>query len=407
MSADTQPPRPSGANLPAIPALDGVRAIAITLVFVFHVYAYGSGSPSLKLFGLDPRPWLSTGFVGVYLFFVLSGFLLSLPWASAYHLRTPDPEIGDYFKRRARRIMPAYYTHIAVLFLIMVPIAYSFEHLLSKTGLFNVFAHLAFGQYLTPYTSNSFGLNGALWTLTIEAIFYLALPLTVRFFIGKSALPALMAAICLSALWNFLWQAIPDSTLSALIGTSSGLAGIRHFLSLQFPGQIVYFAMGIALANHHCALLSSTGPEKRRSCLPAVGLVATLAIMYLINRVDFWGSAWLHLLPTLLAAALGALVVGATGKGLMNQRVLSSPPARTIGRLSYGIYLWHMPVIYFVREELLPTRLSPALTFVFMMTICTLITLLISHISYTFIERPFLRQPAIRKSPDNHGALQH
>lgn len=407
MSADSQNSLPSGANLQAIPALDGVRAIAVSLVFVFHVYAYGSGSPSLDLFGLDPRPWLSTGFVGVYLFFVLSGFLLSLPWASAYHLATPNPDIRDYFQRRARRIMPAYYAHITVLFLVLVPAVHSFDHLLSKNGLLNAFAHLTFSQYLTPYTSSSFGLNGALWTLTIEAIFYLVLPLTVRFFIGKSAVPALLAAIGLSALWNFLWQAIPDATLSTLTGSSSGLAGIRHFLSLQFPGQIVYFAMGITLANYHCARLSSAGPTKHRSSLPAIGLVSTLAIMYLITRVDFWGSVWLHILPPLLAAALGTLVIGATGKGLMSQRILSSFPARTIGRLSYGIYLWHLPVIYLVREELLPSGLSPTLTFVFMMGVCALTTLLISQISFTFIERPFLHPPATRKSPDNHGALQH
>lgn len=51
-----------------MPGIDGLRAIAVSLVVLFHIYAFGSASPQLSWFGVDPRPWLATGFVGVYLF---------------------------------------------------------------------------------------------------------------------------------------------------------------------------------------------------------------------------------------------------------------------------------------------------------------------------------------------------
>jgi peptidoglycan/LPS O-acetylase OafA/YrhL len=167
----------SGSSAGALPALDGIRAIAVVLVVIFHSYIL-SGAPITFLntpFNgrkIDLTPYLSTGFVAVDLFFVLSGFLLSQYWLRADFLGRPRPSTAVYARRRIFRIVPAYYCCLLFMLLLLCPFVIDPEFVWSGLGLRMLLAHLLFVQHLFPITSGSYNANGALWTLTIEAMFY-------------------------------------------------------------------------------------------------------------------------------------------------------------------------------------------------------------------------------------------
>ena len=116
----------------SIPTLDGVRGIAVLWVIAFH---YAALRP------LDSDPWLGAiaavpllnavvrgGYLGVDLFFLLSGFLLSLPWLLRADAGRPPPDLRDYYVRRVRRIVPAYYVQLLLLFLLFIPLLRGWDY---------------------------------------------------------------------------------------------------------------------------------------------------------------------------------------------------------------------------------------------------------------------------------------
>lgn len=382
--------------------IDGIRAIAVILVVVFHIYAFGSGSPAVFLAGLDLRPWLATGFVGVDLFFVLSGFLLMFPWTKNHYKGNAVPSTREFYRRRVLRIMPAYYAHLAVFFLLMVPIAYSTSLMASPLGVATVLAHLSFTQYLFPQTSSSFGINGALWTLTIEAIFYLVLPFVARFFLGWRALLGLLVALLVAQGWLYLsFHELYDIVSWVLAQRSEPHYHyepftIKRFLALQFPAQALYFAAGMAITNIFFlrrVTFTARHLEGPVGALLTVLLLAGLFwIMWLIARVDRWHTSWLYVWHVIAAFMLGFLVLFAASSTVISRQVLGAPPLRIVGLISYSIYLWHLPVIFFVKSYFLPGSLSGVGVFHFMLLSCTPVILLIGYSSYRYIELPFLRR---------------
>lgn len=381
-----------------MPGIDGIRAIAVTLVVVFHVYAFGSRSPAAFLGPIDLRPWLGTGFIGVDLFFVLSGFLLMYPWTRNYYAGKPPPGKKTFYRRRILRIVPAYYAHLLFFFLVMVPAVYSPSMVLSPLGLMSVLAHLSFTQYLFPQTSAGFGINGALWTLTIEAIFYLLLPFVARHFLGKRAFAGLAITLMAAGSWNYLsFHQLYDFAIWLLAKVSVypyDALTIQRFLALQFPGQAFYFAVGMAMTN--LLFLHPFGTQSTSSIRQAVVTAASVAgllwIMWLLSRINLWQTGWLYVWPVLAALVLGVLVLFAATPNVVSNTILGAAPVRIIGLVSYSIYLWHLPVIFFVRELFLPRHLDGIQAFHFMLATCTTLTLLISYFSYVYIELPFLRK---------------
>lgn len=114
--------------------------------------------------------------------------------------------------------------------------------------------------------------------------------------------------------------------------------------------------------------------------------------MWLLSRINLWQTAWLYVWPVIAALALGLLVLFSATPNAFSNHILGAPPLRIIGLISYSVYLWHLPVIFFVRELLLPHHLAGIQAFHFMLATCTALTLLISYFSYVYIELPFLRK---------------
>lgn len=385
-----------------MPGVDGLRALAVTMVLVFHIYGFGAGSPQVTLMGwLNLAPWLSTGYLGVDLFFALSGFLLMLPWTKSHYQGLPKPQIRTYFWRRFYRIAPAYYVQIACLFFIFVPIALADWSNLSKLGLFTIFTHVTFTHYLFPVTSSGLGINGALWTLTIEACFYLALPFMARYFVGPKAWRSLLFALILAETWKYLsFHQMYDFLVWLTITVAPKMAAYRYepivlkmFLANQFPSQIFNFAIGMYCAS----LYYSMTPGVRRLFEGGLGGVTTLLLLGLlaflawqVGRLDVWGGSWLYVWFIGVAAISAGLVLLASFKNTVSDKVLGAAPVRLLGIISYSVYLWHFPVIYFAKNYWMPAEVTGLNKFYWMLAVCVPITLIISYISYRYVELPFL-----------------
>ena len=154
-----------------IDALTGLRGLAALWVMVFHLWLIFDGAPPVFIkiaqWSIDLTPFFSCGWVGVNLFFGLSGFLLFLPFAQILLGLREKIYLGEYFKRRFLRLVPAYYLQIAILFFL------SLVGMHSPVSTKILIAHLLMLQDFFPDQL----MNGVYWTLPVELSFYLLLPL--------------------------------------------------------------------------------------------------------------------------------------------------------------------------------------------------------------------------------------
>lgn len=164
------PPAPK--KPPRLPFIDGLRGLALLMVLVYHAWLHGVGAPillSLPGFEVDVTAPAFFGFAGVRLFVVLSGFCLTYPLAHG-ELRV---DLGRFWRRRARRILPPCYVALAVFLLLR-----ALAHRPTEPG--DILTHLLLIHNLFPQWLLS--INGAWWTLALEAQFYLVFPLLVASF---------------------------------------------------------------------------------------------------------------------------------------------------------------------------------------------------------------------------------
>ena len=385
-----------------MPGIDGLRALAVAMVVIFHIYGFGAGSPEVSLFGIfNLDSWLSTGYLGVDLFFALSGYLLMIPWAKNHYAGLPAPQLRSYFLRRFYRIAPAYYVQLVILFFILAPIALTKWHVFSPLGVIAILTHFTFTHYFFPMTSAGLGINGALWTLTVEACFYIALPFTARFFVGNKAWRSLIVALLVAEIWKYLsFHELYDLLVWLVTTTIPQMASYRYepivmklFLAHQFPSQVFNFAIGMYFAGLFCRM----SPDATRHFKGAMGswlLVFLLAVFaflaWLIIRLDVWQTVWLYIWFVVVALVCAGMIFSASFTNTFSEKVLGSHPLRLLGIISYSVYLWHFPIIYFAKNYWTPDGLSGPGKFYYLLVVCVFLTLSISYFSYRYIELPFL-----------------
>ena len=249
-------PSSSGNNLAF---LDSLRGVAVLLVVIYHSWVF-SGEPNVHLAipgtggAINLTPILFNGSAGVQLFFVLSAFLLSQPWLRADYRGQPRPSLRRYLRHRFFRIVPAYYCCLFLMLLLLVPAFIPITAVYSRDGARMLGIHLLFMQYFFPFTASSYGVNGSLWTLTIEMTLYLLLPWAVVLFLRKRWLLVMPILLAVNLLWLRVWAGFSAPALAVihyeehlLPGASD--ANIRYFLARQFPCHLVTFGLGIVLAN--------------------------------------------------------------------------------------------------------------------------------------------------------------
>ncbi|MBK1643949.1 hypothetical protein CKO25_04605 [Thiocapsa imhoffii] len=390
------------------PALDGIRGLAILWVFAFHAEALLLGG------ALDPPSnWghalAAKGFLGVQLFFVLSGFLLARPWMQAASDGSARPSPGAFLARRAGRILPAYWLHLAVLFGLILPLLRgSYLILGTEIGWTNLALHVPLLHFLHPGSSSSLGLNMALWSLSIEAQFYLLLPLLAPLFVGQRVLLSLPIAIALALLWkhlaptlllDWIYLTVPPSRLVFFDPVSGQAVAfpanmMRFFLERQLPGEFMAFALGMAGANLFNRLERVTTDAQRQwhGLLDAAALVsgvlATWALITLPVMAVLAGAGWRNLGMPLFLVSCSLLILAAARRTTLIDSLFANPILAGIGLVSYSLFLWHEPILRLVAAGwLTPEPCSQPLCQVM---VAFTIALLVAILSYRFAERRIL-----------------
>jgi peptidoglycan/LPS O-acetylase OafA/YrhL len=347
--------------------LDVLRGFASLSVLVYHTIAHLNWT-SFPITG--PLLWFRIGWMGVDLFFVVSGLVISI---SAFSLLENSKSFYTTFAtHRFARIVPLYYATCLFFMIFIQPVL-----LFQPNFWANVCAHLLFVHNMNADFQGA--IDGANWSLGVEMQFYVFVLVFAPLL--RRAPWWSVAAACIAIAWSWRFYAFSTTNLSGALGVYH-----RFWKVTQLPGDLDEFAVGILLAR---MVVSSSGKRvylfgQRYVIVPLVlAVCAMTAVLMFYWRYDatFWNSH-IMVIPyrTALALALGCVVFAACCVG---GRVVSfiTAPARYLGTISYGIYLWQLPVILSIQR--LPWLTPPrALPFIIALTV------LLSACSWHFFEKP-------------------
>ena len=313
----------------AIPELDGLRALAIALVLVRHAtLAFPSPVRIFPVGPWDAATPLRNGWMGVDLFFVLSGFLIT------HHLQRRWPErptaatIGRYLAKRALRIVPAYYAWL--LFVVCVPLPY---YAFARDDLaYRLAYHAAF---LQDYLPADFVV--AFWSLGVEEKFYLLAPLVVVPLLRRAGASA-------PFLWLGLLAAAPLAARTLVYARGGDWTYATYFWALRSPFHMSCDGLWIgAAAAFVFARWERGSPAPRGIAWTVAGLALLVPALVVTPLVDHISPLDATLLGSVLAAGFGALLLGVLSlRGGRLSRLLSARPLLVLSRLSYSLYLVHM-----------------------------------------------------------------
>lgn len=356
------------ARNPRFPLVDSVRAIAALMVFAYHA-TFAGGLFEEGVFS----GWKGQLGIGVSIFFIVSGFLLYRPFASARYDGAPMPPLVPYAVRRALRIVPAYW-----LALPLVALMLGLSDVLSLHGL------VYFG-FLQIYDKETIiGGIGPAWTLCVEVTFYAALPLFALLArrVGGSFLRSELGLLAVLAASGIAWKALVLYVVP--IDTPGWLPA-----QVSLPAFVDHFAIGMALAVISVAGVGRPERLDRFSWLPWV--LALVAYGILSSGVPDLGvrgdSLWRHELRGAIAAlVLAPAVFGDPGRGAVRW-LLSRRWLLWLGTISYGFYLWHLPIIVRLSNwGWVESPGKPLLT-----VVAFAATASIAALSWYLVERPALR----------------
>lgn len=341
-------------------ALDLIRALAAMAVLTFHVWQYTLPNPNRPrrdgLIDYVLFEWR----VGLVVFFVMSGYLLYRPLLRGRHDGAPAPlAVASYYWRRVVRIVPAYYLAI----LGSIALLWSLEgtpgvRLPPADELWR------FAFFLQNYSRETLlTLDSPTWTLAVQAAFYLVFPLFVvcGARLGRRAWIFPLALVLLGIAFNWL-------------SVSNQWGPIAR---LSLLAMLPYLALGMLIA--HIPPLTS---RRQAVWLIAVGLVLAFGdSLWHALGVWSWGLGVLRDVPGaigwgLVIAACASPMIGATKKLAF---------AESFGRWSYGVFLWHLPILLALKgNDLLPD--SRLLTWVLLVALASLV----GAASWRLVEMPLL-----------------
>ena len=368
---------PESGALSPIPALDGLRALAVVLVLLFHSW---NDLPGFIQPGQDPYQFpINYGRTGVDLFFVLSGFLLFMPYARWILGTGKRPSTWLFYRRRALRIGPAYWLCLCLLALVG-------PHTIA--ALLDVVAHVFFLSNAFPQTT--FSINGVFWTMAVEVQFYAVLPLIagVLHWLSRRMGPRLGISIGLGSV-------IALSLIETVL-TKRGTVGHLPIVSSLFLSQysslpfwLDVFACGMAVSVVYVSLLDSSPGHHMPRGLCTTALILGVAVALGVAFVPI-----AHRLPCkdfIFGGAYTGLLIGILGGPTMVQTLFASRPLRFVGLVSYSFYLWHANIVNALGTVFLQHRVPLGQTIVLNIVLGLPISLLVAYVSYQSIERPFIR----------------
>ena len=349
------------------------RGLAVVLVFGFHVWgiSFGEQKPSL----LSPLVYVAAGHTGVTLFFVLSGFLLSLPWLRWINEdSTAMPNIGTYYLARILRIMPLY-----LVFVIATGFLVGDWH--------NALRALSFqfvGFELFPY-----GL--VWWTLTTEVQFYLLLPFGwIAYKAG--GFPRLVLSVLLVA-WVGAYLFILFTDVVAEWRQS-------YWFAKSLFGRLPAFLIGVSCAIIYCKPRSTVTFLSRGAYMSSWLAVLLLLLLGFVLSVGLQTSDWVnesewHIHHTYEAVIWGAILLLTLLAAPVFSVLVINPAFALLGKLSYSIYLNHVPILFFVIDSSKKAMGSDSYEATMQVFYNPLIgfamSVALASVTYYCIEAPFLR----------------
>lgn len=338
--------------------IDGLRAVAILGVLFYHV----------KLFTLRG------GYLGVDVFFVISGFLISsLLFAEAE--ATGTISISDFYLRRSRRILPALFVVLAATF---IPIFY----LISTTPAFAVYARSIPAAAL--FVSNIFfwqnsgyfaaeALQSPLlhtWTLGVEEQFYIVIPFVILLLAIRKNASTTKNLLVLSLLM-----------IASFVFCRYGKRFVEsYFLFYMLPARMWELLLGVVAT----LVTQRFKPATRISPLLCDG-ISLASLVVIIAAFSFYGESTNFAERSLVVVLATGLILVFSSGGQLVRLLLGSAPARFIGNISYSMYLWHWPLISIAFFLSVKHGVEESATVRLLIITATLI---LSTLSWKYIEKP-------------------
>jgi peptidoglycan/LPS O-acetylase OafA/YrhL len=365
--------RPQDSRLPYLPGIDALRAIAVLAVFLYHA---GVG-------------WMPGGFLGVDVFFTISGYLITSLLLSEYR-RGGHVRLGRFWARRARRLLPAVGVLIAVTMIVAAIVeperltelrGDAISSLAYVANWHFVFAHQSyFDQFQRP------SLFRHLWSLSVEEQFYLFWPLAFAAGMSLFGRRRLLVGVLAGALASLalMWILFdPSDSSRVYYGTDTHAVGLL---------------IGVALALVWSPLQLRHGKPGRwcGPILDAVGVVALAYIVLCFLQVHDYDLALFHGGYLWLALAAAALLAVMAHPAARLGSLLARPALIWLGLRSYSFYLWHWPVLALTRPGL-----DVSLPRGVLIPLQLLVVLALADLSYRFVELPFRGKRKLPALPDN------
>lgn len=346
----------NGSRLGYRPALDGIRGVAVLLVMLGHLF---------------PASLIAAGAVGVLIFFTLSGFLITTLLIEEREAMG-RMDLAAFYQRRALRLLPALLTMLAVLLVLQAILGSQAGY--GRPSLFAIFyiANWAIIRDVDFHHINH------TWSLSIEEHFYLLWPLTLvlvgRAWDARKLLWIALLVAAASWAWRvWLWSS--DASLPRVVyGTDTRLDALLIGCVLAIVGwqQIRRVPIAVILAAF--------------AGVASLMLIRTNAFHFAVGY-------------TAVSVATVVLIVAVlTGRRMSS--VLSRRPIVATGRISYGLYLWHLPIYGAVFKYGAPLPRAVQMVAAAGLSLAT------AALSYRFVERPFLRLKRRKAEPDPSRLLQ-
>jgi peptidoglycan/LPS O-acetylase OafA/YrhL len=334
------------------PEVDGLRALAVVPVMLFHAGV----------------PYIGGGFVGVDIFFVISGFLITLSLLADENF-SPIDRFARFYQRRLRRIIPA--LALVVTATLVGGVAVLLPHELIQLGKSAVATSLFVSNFWFWSQSGYFAASAQsmpllhTWSLAVEEQFYIVFPLLL-IVLGKGR-----------RIVSFI---VVSSVAAAIFVFSVYLTMHKPGVAFYWPTRAWELLLGSMLA------LAGSAPRRTREVISIAGLLLIAFSLFAFDRTTpFPGYS-------ALVPVLGAVGVIYGGGETFVGRALSLRPLVWIGLISYSLYLWHWPILGLTKQALVVDHLSVTQTMG-----CIAATFLAAALSWRFVEMPFRKIRMQRK----------
>jgi peptidoglycan/LPS O-acetylase OafA/YrhL len=319
-----------------LPVLDGVRGLAIVLVLINNVYPEGAAGSAFDTFIVH---FTDFWWVGVDLFFVLSGFLIT---GILYDAREGAHALRNFYARRVLRIFPLYYGVLFVIFFIVPHTGFATADQLERLHRQEWYLWAYLGNLGQALHGNTHFRTDHFWSLAVEEQFYLVWPFLVLFLARRRVIRVTLALMAVSFVMRLVWCTSGMSYQWAYVLTPFRFDGLA-------VGSLVALTMR-APGGEGLEWLTRWAPRAWRVCAP---LALALVAAFELPRSDAWGVVLQVIGYPIIAIAFGALIVLTltADAGSRLRTFFGSPAMGFMGRYSYAIYVFHPFVVLFFMQR--------------------------------------------------------